>query len=135
MAHEIPTGSGKHIDHAQNRIRGVCAVQCRQYQMPCLRQTQCQFNARQVAQFTEQNHIGIAAQNIAQSTVVVGKMLAQFALMHQAFAMRKLVFNRIFNRDGVCGMLRLSGIEPAGERGRFATAGGACDQNQALREW
>ena len=98
--------------------------------MPRLCRAQSQFHTGQIAQLAQHQNIGIAPQNIGQSIVVAAKMRTQLTLVHQSLAMRKHIFNRVFNRDDMAGKLFAALCDPACQSGGFAATGRPRNQHQ-----
>ena len=75
---------------------------------------------------------GIFAQRGAQRLLERVGVLTDLALIDQALLVRVHELDRIFDGDDVIFAGAIDVVDERGQRGRFAGAGGAGDQHQAL---
>jgi hypothetical protein len=108
----------------------VCSVP--EHQVPGFRGRHRHGNRFGVAHFADQNHIRILAHGGAHAFGEGGQVRAQLALDDLARFAAMDEFDRIFEADDVERARRIQVIDHRGERGGFAGAGGARDQNHAL---
>ncbi|VAU69071.1 Uncharacterised protein [Klebsiella pneumoniae] len=85
-----------------------------------------------VAQLTKQNHIRIFTQRAAQGLGKGRAVQAYLPLLDQATFTLVHKLHRIFQGQNVPVRLVIEEIDHRGQGGRFPTAGGAGDQNQAI---
>ena len=84
-----------------------------------------------VANFANQNNVGRLAQGVFQGDLHGLGIGADFALINDGFFVVKLKFDRVFNRQDVAAHAFAAPVDHGCQRGAFAGAGGADDQQQA----
>ena len=85
-----------------------------------------------IAHLAHQNDIGILPQDAAQRAGEVGRILADFDLLDDGFAVGMHVLDGIFDGHDVIVTRVVDQIDQRGERGAFPASGRSRDQNQTL---
>lgn len=85
-----------------------------------------------VAHFTDEDDVGILTQHGGDPEFEVGHVEADFALLEHGFDVVEGVFDRVFERDDVAVLVVVDPVEHGRERGAFAAAGGAANNDDAV---
>ena len=85
-----------------------------------------------VADFPNQDHIGILPQGSPQRRFKLPGVLPNLAVAHQGLVAFVHKLHRILNREDVAGHGAVDVVHHRSEGGAFARSCGPCDQHQAL---
>ncbi len=126
---------GEQIGKARDRATGSAGVKRGKNQVTGFRRGQRHLSRVAIADFTDEDHVGILPQTILQS---VSKRLAvepHLALRHDRTVFRGIpVLHRFFDRDNSIVAFRVEQVHDHGQRRCFAGAGHTGDQHQAIPE-
>jgi hypothetical protein len=121
----------KHTEDTVDGFAGVDCVERAQNQVAGFRRAQGDFHRVAVAHFADENHLGRLAQRGAQTVRVGIEIHSEFALVERGLLVLVQIFDRVFQRDDVDRLGAVDLVENGRERGGFAGAGRAGDQDQA----
>ena len=86
-----------------------------------------------VAHFADHDHVRRLAHGVREGAVERRAVQPDFALLHERLAVAELVFDRVLDRDDVLREMLVDVLDHRRQRGRFAAAGGAADQDDTAR--
>ena len=131
QAHRGRDGIGlhAHVDQARQRLRRVVGVQGREHQVAGLRGLDGDFRGFEVADFADHHHVRILAQEGAQRR---GEGQAHLVVDVDLVDAGQVDFRRVL-RGGDVRVFRVQDVEAGVQRHGLARAGGAGDQDHALR--
>ncbi len=95
------------------------------------RRGQGQRDGFQVAHFTDEHDVGIFAHGIFQAVGKARRVLADFALRDDAELVRMHELDRLLDGDDVARVAAVDEVDQGRQRGRFARAGRAGDQDKS----
>ena len=87
-----------------------------------------------IAHFADEHHVGVFADGVLHADAEIDDIEANFALVDQALVFREHEFDRVLERENVLAILMVDQIEHRGDRGAFAGARNAGQQDHALVE-
>src|SRR5450830_146577 len=130
-AHHFLFIGGEDVDDAVDGLGSRGGVQGAEHQVARFRGRQGQADGFQVAQFADQDAVGVFAQGRAQGIVEGERVRSHFALVDQAFLGIVHEFDGVFDRQDVAVLVFIEVGDHRRERRRFARAGGARHQHEA----
>jgi hypothetical protein len=125
---------GEHVEHAVECARGAAGVKGAEHQVARFSRGDGERDRLQVAHFTDHDHVRVFTQSTAESGGEGLRVVCDLALVHMAALRLDDVLDRVFQRDDVILTLGIDGIHEGGERGGFAAADGAGDEDEAVVE-
>src|SRR2546423_6415992 len=93
---------------------------------------QGQLNRLQIAQFADEQNVGVFTQCSAEGVGKRAGMNTDLAVLHEAVLAAMHEFNRILHRDDVVVPLEVGEVHHGGKGGGFSRAGGAGNQNETF---
>jgi hypothetical protein len=121
----------KHSENAVDRLARIDGVKGGKDEMTGLRRGHRDLHRHAIANFADQDHLRCLAQRGAKTGGEIGKIFAKLALMKDGAMVRMQKLNGIFERDNVNWFRVIYFVEHGGERGGFATASAAGDEDNA----
>ena len=125
---------GKGVDNAVDGLRGVVGVECAEDEHAHRSAAEGEFDGLHLAHFAEENDVGVVAHRAFQGVRKGGGVFADLAVNDHTFFHRVDEFNGVLDGDDVAREVGVNVVDHRGERGRFAGAGGAGDDDEALVE-
>lgn len=121
------------VDDAVNRLRRADGVQRAHDKVSGLGSRDGSGNRLIVAHLADEDDVGVLTQGAAQRRSKAAHIGADLALVDQRAAALIDVLDGVLNRDDVVAARLIDVVDHGGQRGGFAAARGACDQDQAAR--
>ena len=121
----------EHIDDALDRAGSVVSVQCGKDEMPRLGGSENSRHRLQVSHLSDENHVRILTQRMAQRGCKGERVRTYLTLIHYRVAMRMHELDWILHRHDVERALGVDQIDDCGKRGRLAGAGGSGHEDQS----
>ena len=127
-------GERENADDTLDGFGSVDGVQSGHDQVAGFGSFESDFNGFAIAHFADENYFGRLAQGGAQGESETGSVGVEFALVDGALfvAMQKL--DGVFDGEDVKGLFLIHFVEDGGEGGRFAGAGRAGDEDDAVAQ-
>ena len=119
------------IDDAVDGLRGILGVQRGEHQMPGLCCSERNRNGLQVAQLTDQDHIGVLPQHVPERVGEAVGVRADLALIHERHLVAVQELDRVLDRHDVVGAGAVDQVDERGQGGRLARAGRTSYQHEA----
>ena len=123
----------KHTDDALQRVGNIRRVHRGQHEMAGFRRRQRGGNRLVIAHFADDNHVRVLPQDVDQRAVERAHVGQHLLLHHDGVLVGVDKFNRVFNRDNFAAALVVDEVNEIIQRRRLARAGGAGNENQAVR--
>ena len=120
------------VKDTRQRARGFARVQRRNHQMPRFGRLDRGAHRLQIAQLGDHNHIRVLPQRALHGVRKGLRVAAHLALADQAALVFEDELDRVLNADDVRLPRAGDGLRHAAQRGGFAGARGARDQDQAI---
>ena len=120
----------ENVDDTVDRFGGARGVERAENKVTGGGRGQRELDRLQIAHFTDEKDIRIFAQRAAQSGGERTRVHADFAVLHEAVLAAMHELDRILDRDDVVLPLQIRVIHHRRERGRFAGAGRAGDEDE-----
>ncbi len=124
--------AGKDVDEAVEAFWGIDGVEGADDEMPGLGGSDGGPDRFEVAQFADEDDVGVLPQDMPEGGGEAMGIDSDLALFDDAGGVLKNVFDRIFHRDDDAGAEPADVFDHGRERGAFARAGDAGDQDQAF---
>ena len=106
----------KHVDNTVDRAGGTTGMQRTEHDVARFRSGDGSLDRFQVAQLTDENHIGVLSQGAANGLGKRGDIDTDFALIDRRFAVVVIKLDRVFDRDNVMIDCRVQIIDHRGQR-------------------
>ena len=118
-----------HVGQARDGTGRIVGVQSGQHQVTCHGGLDGNLRGFKIANLANHDDVRVLSQNGAQG---LGKGQINFGIDLRLTHARQLIFNRVFHRHDVAAR-GVQTLQCRIQRGGFARASRACDQNQAMR--
>ena len=123
--------AGKTVDDAMDGGGRRTGMQGSQGEMPGLRNAQGRLHCLQVAQFSDQHHVGVLAQGRPQGRRKGPGVGVNLPLVDQAVPVFVQELDGIFNGQDMGVPVPVDPVDHGGQGGRLSAAGGARHQDEA----
>src|SRR4029077_1751967 len=110
----------------------VDGVQRGEDEMAGFRGFQCNLDRFAVTHFADENHFGSLTQRAAKGEGKSGRVAVQLALVNGGLFVLMQKLNGILDSEDVKGLFHVHFVDDCSDRGRFAGAGGAGHQDNAV---
>src|SRR5512139_659443 len=132
-AHHLLLGRREHVDHAVDGLGGGRGVQGAEHQVAGFGGGQREADGFQVAQFADQDDVGVFPQRAAQGVGERQRVRADLALVDQALLALVHEFDRVLDGEDVRVLVLVDVVHHRCQRGRLARAGRPGDEHDAAR--
>ncbi len=126
--------AGKHAVDPLNGLHGIRRVERGDHEVAGFGGHERGFDRLEVAHFADDDHVGVLPQHVAQGALERADVAEHFFLNDDAAAIFVGELDGILDRDDLGAAIFVDRVDHEVERGRFAHAGRAGDENQAARQ-
>ena len=109
----------KNVDNTVNCLGCVLSVERREDQVTGLSRSQSNRNCLKIAKFTDENHVGVLAQDMLESGSETMGVRTDFTLINDGFLVMMQKFDWIFDGDDVIGSRAVHQIDECSQGGRL----------------
>ncbi len=123
---------GEKFEKALDSLLGVGGVQGAEHQVACFGSRKGGRKGVFIAHFTDQDDIGVLAQNGLHAQLKGWSVDADFSLVENRFNIGVVELNGVLQGDYVLVMVMVDPVEHGGHGGAFAGAGGTANEQDAV---
>ncbi len=123
----------EYVEYSVDRLHTAVGVEGGKTNVPGFGDHQRGLDRLQVSHFSHQHHVRVLAENVFQGHLEASRIGADLPLIHHAVLVRMQIFDRIFNGHDVLAVFGIDLVDDRRQRGGFAGAGGAGDEDQSPR--
>ena len=125
---------GEHVDDAVDRLRRVLGVQRREHEVAGLGRGERGRDRLEVTHLTDEDDVGVLAQDVAQRLGERVRVLPDLALVHDRALVRVQELDRVLDRHDVERLVAVHDVDERGERRALARTGRAGHEDEAARQ-